>query len=966
MSKAVDFYGVNDTDQNNVDAIQPIGNESAGPNVIRRPSENLRARTEILRAEANRARFVTQRVQELRLFQDGDVRLRWYGPWDGTGIPTTEGTLVIQSGTLLMAPLLGAGEDRDPTDLLKYGTRGAPHADLLAYYDLRIGADPEYVRIVADGKEETGTDFLTLTIIRATTDLPGGVPNISVVGNAPPADDLGFRRGQVDIVVEISLGGSTTTTYQHLVDAINDPASATFGLVTAYVMNGAATACPTRTRAEFTPGLNAPLMSLSGGQLAAFFTATTANRLREGDVLGVAFARWQEMLAMTPDNADITVLAGDLRNLSRAPQDKHLCLPIGRVLGGNLHLMGGAVFGPYDGAFPAAFESLPFPHASNLITEPIATGDTALDTRTVAGQLFELATLADDTTVAQLQNTRGRSGLTRLYGATYHSGGAVTAGAGGSVNIAATTYRDVTGQLRTTPAFTNVALNATEAGNYIFINATSGAAGVVIASDATDAAQQIPLAYVLWDQVSVLEAIVSVANTMDRLDKRQSVTMGSGLSLYGALLNATDLLDNNPSEICVRGANSSSTDVDLPVIQIQERVRVYGESLSGAPAVLTFNGYVGPAWIEIAGGTLILEDLDLATLNGGFMTSLIRMSAGTLILRRVKMNMTADPTIVSQLLPEALIECSSWNVKIIIEECELNAAKRIIYMNVAADVDASHDIEIRDSELRLQGVYATQEYVIDCPAEETVSARLARISIRDSKITHARPLRGVRLWAGLIELRNVLTYTAFSLYGGEQVISGAAIDPRGVGTVVIDGFTFEPERSDWFPRPSAEAIKPLFLRRVFGARLSKLVFNHTNDDSLAATSDGSRNAYLVLSDCVATSIEGVAVATASLCACIAMRASNTLRNTCNINGVHLYHTVSASTPREGIAFNGRGTVTNVVSENFEDEKTVLLEAGSQRTIVSHLSVRQTTGTGDGTTNAGSDNIIDTGTISVFA
>lgn len=973
-----EFTSVNDTDRNDADSIQPYGNENASPVVLRRPPENLRARTEVLRAEANRARFVSRVARTMQIHHDGEAAARWYGSWDGTGSPTTEGTLVLVSGGIVFAPIIGAGEDRDPTDALKYSTTGDPHADLLAYYDLRIGADPEYVRIVADGKEESGTAFLTLTITRSSADLPGGVPIVRVLGTTPATDLVGFSRGQVDIEVEISNGVATTTTYQKLVDALNDPASPTYGLVTAYVMVGASTVCPTLPRARFTAGLNAVRMTLTAGQLAAFFTASTANRLREGDTLAVSLDRWQTLLAKTPDNATQAILAGDLCNLTREPGKAATCVPICRVLDSNLHFSNGVVLARFSAVYPPDVEPRLYAHSTNLITPVLSYGDTELNTETVAGQLSEIAEILDQLTVDGTTSSDARLGTAFMFGPVYFSGGAVTAGVGGSVNVSAVTYRSQYGPKRTTTSFTNVPLNAADALNYVTLNPTTGSIQVFEYSDYPDAEGNIVLALVAWDQVSVVQAVSNQARALQNSQNTLPVVLGSiggtdnihnqQIGLYAAVHRLTRS-GSLFGEIVLRGQNTyAALAATLPGLTIQSgnTITIRGDNSGTEEAALSLSSHSSAGIFTIeAGGTLIIEDLYLTTSSSSGSASIFKMSGGRLVLKNVRMNMDAVAS-GSSLLPEALIECTSWDVKVeILDGCELNAAKRILYMNLAASAYAEHDIVIRDSRLRLQESYGSQEYLLEFPAEDTLLCPNASIEITRSVLADSAPLKGVRLWAGKIKMTDVVSMTTVALYSGASAIGVSGIDTVDKGTVRIDGYTYEPTNSIWFPLGAPAAIKPLYIRRGFGHSLRNLVFNDSEDEALLALSDTFRNAYLVLSDCTNVTIDGVSVHTRSTCAAIAFRASNSARNRCHIRSVHVQFVDVLSTPREGVFFNGSGTISGVISENCEDEKTVVLDAGSQRTIVSSMSVNQPTATGDGTTDSGTSNVIDTATISVY-
>lgn len=347
------FKTVNDTDENELDAVQPLTNESADPNIVNRPTERMRERTEELRAEANRKAFHALFGSRYTVVGAVDgVTVQWHGPHAGGAPVGSLGKMELAGGNLLLTATVGPGKDRDAGDAEKYYRHGAPFSSQFSWEDFDDGGG-NVLRLVAKKSLEEGGHLISLQIAKSTGNLV--TPIVAVTGQTAPSDKDGFIPGLDNIEVTISRGnpglGDTVTSISDVVSLLNNPASASFPLITAYD----AASIPSLgdelqpmvevSQTQLRRGLNATAFTLSDTELQAFFTASTDNLLQEGDTLCVRFGSLQSWIGRITEGS-IAIGNAELLNYTRATEvsvDDDPLLPICRVLNGKLVFVSGRV-----------------------------------------------------------------------------------------------------------------------------------------------------------------------------------------------------------------------------------------------------------------------------------------------------------------------------------------------------------------------------------------------------------------------------------------------------------------------------------------------------------------------------------------------------------------------------------------------------------------------------------------------
>lgn len=393
-AREVRFRNINDTDRDEKAAIQPIGIEPAHPNNANRPLENLRVRTERLRANANAQAFKddTKFVLDGAPTGIGDVIVTWFGAHAGGAPVGNAGKILPLSGDLHFIPLGGPGEYRG-TPGANYQVNSAPFSPHLSWADFDNGAG-DVLRLVSNINLNDGGHWTSLEIKRDPGNLV--LPLVEVFGQSSTSADSPFLPGRREIVVTISRGdnglGDTITTWDMVISEIAGNAVAN-SLVTTNIQAGLGTGAA----AEFPPtrlrrGQSAGALRLTFIALEDFFTASAENLIREGDTLVAYFANEKSLWDKLSSGAVIDITDSELLNLSRATEislgDKpHIV--IGRCLNNKFHLHNGTVL----------FQdqvSVPFAHSTS-INALTYIGDTLnIPTGTVQAFLNALADQVDD------------------------------------------------------------------------------------------------------------------------------------------------------------------------------------------------------------------------------------------------------------------------------------------------------------------------------------------------------------------------------------------------------------------------------------------------------------------------------------------------------------------------------------------------------------------------------------------
>lgn len=300
-----------DTGDRDLDSVEPIVNgESADQTAFRRPTEHVRARTELLR----------QLVRQRSLLSDADGG----NPivvGGGTVTPVTGGggELTFTLGAnLYVMPLVSAG-----------GDASAPYLTS-TQASLVVGTGVNEMTFTSQQKQFEGSTFPAADPNRISIELEDtGTLGITVEG---------ATGDETHIHVTIDAG---TTTIADVISQITGDATAN-ALVSAAATGGADTnTAPTFSTAQWGSDYTARFLRgglagvahlLSPSALASFF-GTTANELQEGDTLAIRYDQVVNesstggRMQSTPDNGNIEIGAA-LFNTRVSPEYAPNCVPI--------------------------------------------------------------------------------------------------------------------------------------------------------------------------------------------------------------------------------------------------------------------------------------------------------------------------------------------------------------------------------------------------------------------------------------------------------------------------------------------------------------------------------------------------------------------------------------------------------------------------------------------------------------
>lgn len=326
MSKILDFEDGLDTGEATEDSIQPYENgEDAVEEVFNRPPELLRERTEKIRAEAGYRRWVddVDRGDPVFVLYGGTstAGITWNGPFGGD-----DGELVINRTGLRVFPFYSPGAAR--ADFWEgagsiYPTR---FAHLLTDNGTPGEQDIEWVSKKFDFE---GGNQISITV----TGVAGyGATTVEVNGSNTVADP-GVQPSQDDIVVTYDSGASVGV--DDIITAINGDSVANQLVDVTYASGNSLPVSD--------PAYDIPETFLSGGidtvyhditavELDNFFSADSANPLREGDTLAIWYDTPLQRRRSIEENGEAAIPAASLVNLSAEPDKAPNAVIIGRVV----------------------------------------------------------------------------------------------------------------------------------------------------------------------------------------------------------------------------------------------------------------------------------------------------------------------------------------------------------------------------------------------------------------------------------------------------------------------------------------------------------------------------------------------------------------------------------------------------------------------------------------------------------
>jgi hypothetical protein len=317
----IDFRNSSDTGEPESAAIQPITDgEPAGQGAFRRPTENVRTRSDTLR-QVVRQHVILQDFQESLLQGGGTITFNRTVAGGGDGKFTITADLEIR-------PFATPGADASPYaastkasllvgsgDVIKFQSRAEQwHRLGSPYPDIAAEADMVSVEIV-----DTGTLSVSVT---------------------------GASEQQNNVYVTIHYG---VTTCQQVIDAVNANTSANKLVVASLASGSGSNPAPKFSTAEWSDGSarflegGAPglLHTISATALTTFFATSAANCLAKGDTLAVWYADLVKLsgtggrLQSTPENSSYQIPAGSLFNTRREPDKIPDCLPICKCVDNN-------------------------------------------------------------------------------------------------------------------------------------------------------------------------------------------------------------------------------------------------------------------------------------------------------------------------------------------------------------------------------------------------------------------------------------------------------------------------------------------------------------------------------------------------------------------------------------------------------------------------------------------------------
>lgn len=326
----VDFLTSADSGENNSSSIQPVTDgEKMNQTPLRRPSEALRKRTEVLRAAAVDSAFLQNADRTLLI--GGPGKVTWPGSTTAakTGIP-------VLSDVLWILPMLTPGFAQTqplPPVASAYGT----------LHLKRASDNLNSILVTSQRRSYAAGDQINITVSA------GGVYSCAL-----DVEDTGTYRRTIKIVA------APTTTLGDVITSLNaltPPAPDNTALVTAVLENGALsgnTILDTQARQFVSGNYDGEGHTITPANLASFFTTNPTEALAEGDTLCVQFAMLNDTASTggrrqaIPENTNTTITAAMFFNSRVHPEKLVNALPICKVVNGVLLFGTGAAVQPGD------------------------------------------------------------------------------------------------------------------------------------------------------------------------------------------------------------------------------------------------------------------------------------------------------------------------------------------------------------------------------------------------------------------------------------------------------------------------------------------------------------------------------------------------------------------------------------------------------------------------------------------
>jgi len=346
----LDFFKTGaDTGYNNLNSVQPVSNaETADQTVFRRPSENIRNRSEVIRRAVDEALAEMSSDRGLVLVSDSaDATITWGGPKPGG-----TGKFTVAVGTdLRVIPVLNPSAGSAKNDV--WGRR------LYTWSGTKYFTMRSKLRI-SEGGNNIKTEIFS---VNGETFGGGQAVNVTIEGSQNPSSNYDPLYGPVKVRIQLSkTGGAIQSRWSDVLTGITGNAYSNAWLSAGVTVGEESTLAVECTSGYFWESGGAGWTSVSGcdaqgyrvtaSELSTFF-GTATNELYEGDTLFLKYATAKDRLDQA---GDVTIGATLLKILHRnegtepvspvsqsdAPNLMH-CIPLCHVDNGNLIFISGTV-----------------------------------------------------------------------------------------------------------------------------------------------------------------------------------------------------------------------------------------------------------------------------------------------------------------------------------------------------------------------------------------------------------------------------------------------------------------------------------------------------------------------------------------------------------------------------------------------------------------------------------------------
>lgn len=353
MRQVIDFRSSNgDTDYPESNAILPVTDgEAANQTILRRPTENTRLRTELLRTL----------LREYACLADANMRLYCAVPGN---VVTFEGVFPANSGAFSLGTDLVLVSMGSPGRSTSYPFIGSSKASL----SVGTLANNEVV-FTSVKKQWEGSSFPAADANEVTVEI--------VAGSSVTVTLKGAAGNLNHIYITIVSG---TTTCNDLIAAVNGSAANTLVLASlgsgSTGTNAAGLWGPAQWAGDYTKrflkgGVAGVVHTVPTSALSSFFAASTANRIQEGDMIGIWYDKNVDTtgtggrLQSTYENSNYALTAGQLFNSRREPEKIPNCIPICKCVNSTTLLFAEGSFIQVGYPAPLGFDSLQISWAYN-------------------------------------------------------------------------------------------------------------------------------------------------------------------------------------------------------------------------------------------------------------------------------------------------------------------------------------------------------------------------------------------------------------------------------------------------------------------------------------------------------------------------------------------------------------------------------------------------------------------------